>query len=253
MRDVSKSYGSVRVLSGLDLQIHKGEIVGLQGENGAGKSTVLNLIAGLSEVDRGTVSVFGSAPGRAKIGYIWQEARASLYPWLSGWENAALALTVTGAAKRERKQRVEDLMDRLSWDLPLQRKPHQMSGGQQQRICILRALVDEPDLVLIDEGFSDQDRLSKLRLLFDLQGLAKNNGMTVLFTSHALEETVFLADRSVCLRGQPAHIPSSGNVSISCPHPRPRPLSWSSEPSFDAALLEVRHSLSSTWEPIPSN
>ena len=245
-RRVSMSFGTSRILADLDLTVHEGEFVALQGENGAGKSTLLDLLAGLEEPDSGSVRLFGRPPGEARIGFVWQDTQGSLYPWLSGLENAALPLSIAGLSRPERRSRVEALTERLGWDLPLARRPHQMSGGQQQRLAILRALIGNPappKLLLLDEALSDQDQGSRLRLMLDLQSLAKEWGTTVLFTSHALEETTYLADRVLCLQGRPALIPGESIVEVPCPHQRPRPTGWLSEPTFDAALLHVRHGI----------
>jgi ABC-type lipoprotein export system ATPase subunit len=193
--------GSRRVLDGADLDVEPGEMVALLGRSGSGKSTLLNLIGGIDRPDGGTVEVAGRRLDRLSereltrfrahhVGFVFQFFH--LIPELTGEENVLLAARLTGG---EPERRGRELLGRLGLNGAAARLPHTLSGGEQQRIAIARALVNEPSLVLADEPTGNLDPVAGLTVLETLRGIA-GGGRAVIMATHD-REAAALADRSV--------------------------------------------------------
>jgi ABC-type lipoprotein export system ATPase subunit len=209
-RGLLKSYGrgraAVRVLDGTDIDVAAGELVAVVGRSGSGKSTLLHLLGGLDVADGGTIEVAGTRIDRAseralvelrrrKVGFVFQSFH--LLPELTGLENvllpARLARDRNGAVERAR-----DLVERLGLDEPSQRLPDTLSGGEQQRLAIVRALVNDPPLVLADEPTGNLDEEAGSTVLALLRRTA-DEGRGVALVTHDREATE-LADRVLCLQ-----------------------------------------------------
>ncbi|HKV22007.1 MAG TPA: ABC transporter ATP-binding protein [Mycobacterium sp.] len=191
LRDVNKWYGHHRVLTDVSFAIDKGEIVALIGRSGSGKSTVLRVLAGLSKDHTGVCTVAGS-PALA-----FQEPR--LFPWRDVRTNVAYGLNRSGLGSREAAARA----DRALADVGLADRstvwPATLSGGQAQRVSLARALVAEPELLLLDEPFGALDALTRLSMRALLLDLWREHGFGVLLVTHDVDEAVALADRVLVL------------------------------------------------------
>ena len=173
------------------------------GPNGCGKSTLINMIAGLFPVDAGEILFDGQPLNKIKFGYVFQNYREALFPWLRAFDNVAYPLKVMGVPKAERKRRVEKIVANLNVKIDLNLYPYQMSGGQQQLVSIMRALVVDPEILFLDEPFSALDYEMTLFMREQLQRVFVETGTTTVLVSHDLEEAVYLSDRILLLSRHP--------------------------------------------------
>jgi NitT/TauT family transport system ATP-binding protein len=206
VRGLSKAFGSAAVYEHFNVDIARGEFVSIFGPNGCGKSTLINLIAGLIAPDGGEILFGGKALAATKIGYVFQNYREALFPWLTAWNNIEYPLKLMKLPPHERRARVERLVARLGIKIDLARYPYELSGGQQQLVSILRALVVEPEVLFLDEPFSALDYEMTLFMREQLQRLFLETRTTTVLVSHDLEEAVYLADRVLLLTRRPARI-----------------------------------------------
>jgi NitT/TauT family transport system ATP-binding protein len=218
VRGLRKAFGAAAVYEGFDVDIARGEFVSIFGPNGSGKSTLINLIAGLIAPDGGEILFGGKTLAATKIGYVFQNYREALFPWLTAWNNIEYPLKLMKLAPAERRARVERLVARLGIKIDLARYPYELSGGQQQLVSILRALVVEPEVLFLDEPFSALDYEMTLFMREQLQRLFLETRTTTVLVSHDLEEAVYLADRVVLLTRRPARIADD----VPMPLARPR-------------------------------
>ncbi len=190
------SNGSTRsVLRGIDLALQRGEFTTLLGPNGCGKSTLLNMIAGLIVPDSGTVEICSASGVDPEVGYVWQDYRASLLPWLSVLENAAFPLRLRGMSRSKRRDIVEPILSRFLPGVDPHCSCHELSGGEQQMICIVRSSTIRPDVLLLDEPFSALDQRRSWQMALHVEQLWLDQKPAVLFVSHDIDEAILLADR----------------------------------------------------------
>ena len=206
VRRLRKSFGAAVVYEHFDVDIARGEFVSIFGPNGSGKSTLINLIAGLIPPDGGEILFGGKTLAATKIGYVFQNYREALFPWLTAWNNIEYPLKLMKLNPGERQARVGRLVARLGIKIDLSRYPYELSGGQQQLVSILRALVVEPEVLFLDEPFSALDYEMTLFMREQLQRLFLETRTTTVLVSHDLEEAVYLADRVLLLTRRPARI-----------------------------------------------
>lgn len=198
LRSVSKWYGSVRVLDDVSLRVGSGEIVALLGRSGSGKSTVLRVLSGLAGHHEGRREVQG-APAVA-----FQEPR--LFPWRSVRENVRYGLTRNKVPRAEAFSRADRALEEVGLADKSQAWPLTLSGGQAQRVSLARALVAEPQLLLLDEPFGALDALTRLSMHRLLLNLWRQHGFGVLLVTHDVDEAIALADSVLVLeRGQVVH------------------------------------------------
>jgi putative ABC transport system ATP-binding protein len=197
VKNVSKSYRRgdrvVTVLEEINLEVREGEFLALMGPSGSGKSTLLNLIAGLDQVDGGTITVGGvditslsesnlAAWRSAHVGFIFQFY--NLIPVLTAFENVELPLLLTGLPRRERKEHVALALRVVNLESRMDHRPSQLSGGEQQRVAIARAIVTDPTLLVADEPTGDLDRVSAEEVLDLMERLNRESGKTILMVTH---------------------------------------------------------------------
>lgn len=230
---LERSYGNETVLKGLDFKVSAGEFVTLVGPNGCGKSTLFRIIAGLDKPCRG--GVFYRGFQQPQIGYVFQRYRESLLPWLSVKGNILLPVKRGKQNKREAELRLQQALEVIDFSLPIDALPHELSGGQAQIVCILRALIREPEILLLDEPFSALDFQVRNRLRENLSRLLETFRVTVLAVSHDLDDAVLLSDRVLVLTEKPARVAKE----ITVPWPRPRDNSLMASAEF----LEIRNQI----------
>ena len=204
LTEITKAYGSVRVIDNLSLAIEPGELVVFLGPSGCGKSTLLRMIAGLETVDGGAIHMGGRRldtlpPAERRLAMVFQHY--ALYPHMTVRENMAFGLRNAGIGADEIERRIAVAVQSLEMEALLERKPGQLSGGQRQRVAIGRAIVKEPDLFLLDEPLSNLDAALRLRTRLELAQLHRRLGAMMIFVTHDQVEAMTLADRIVVLNG----------------------------------------------------
>jgi NitT/TauT family transport system ATP-binding protein len=217
IRGLSKRFDKAVIYDDFDLDIPRGELISVFGPNGCGKSTLINIIAGLVPADAGQILFDGRRLDEIKFGYVFQNYREALFPWLRASDNIIYPLKLMNIAPAERRTQTERLIDRLGIRLDLKLYPYQMSGGQQQLVSIMRALVVEPEILFLDEPFSALDYEMTLFMREQLQRMFLDTGTTTILVSHDLEEAVFLADRVLLLSRHPAQIADFTRVAAARP------------------------------------
>ncbi|ORL74579.1 ABC transporter ATP-binding protein [Prescottella equi] len=228
---VTKSFGTRRVLDGIDLAVRPGEFVSVIGPSGCGKSTVFGIVAGLDSPDSGSVS----APTCAHM-----PQKDLLFPWRSVLENTALGLEVQRLPKKQARARAAELFPRFGLAGFEDARPHQLSGGMRQRAALLRTVVQDRSVLLLDEPFGALDSLTRTEMQTWLQDVWQQYRWTVLMITHDVREAVFLSDRVIVLSARPATVRREVVVDL----PRPRELPIVTSPEFAAVereLIEVLH------------
>ena len=203
LTQLTKSFGTGSSVVDIDLlSIKKGQIAGVVGESGSGKTTLMRLIAGLETPSAGTISLNGkmvndtqvfTAPDKRNEGLVFQDY--ALFPHLTVKENIGYGLS----SKKDAEDRVKEMLGLVGLQDYEVRYPHQLSGGQQQRVAIARALAPNPELLILDEPFSNLDTSLKLQLRNEVFSIIKNTGVTALFVTHDVEDAIAIADKIVVL------------------------------------------------------
>jgi NitT/TauT family transport system ATP-binding protein len=191
-------------LDGLRLEILPDETLCLLGPSGCGKSSLLRLIAGFEKPDSGEIRWRdGAAP---KIGFVFQEP--NLMPWADLFANVYLPLRLAGVGRREAAPKVEEVLARVGLGDRTRALPRELSGGMKMRASIARALVDEPELLLLDEPFAALDEITRWQLNDALLDLRRRSAASVVFVTHSVYESAYLADRVAIMRTRPGRIDS---------------------------------------------
>jgi NitT/TauT family transport system ATP-binding protein len=230
---IHKSYGSHIVLDDLSFTIQTGEFVTLFGPNGCGKSTLMNILAGLDTNYTGSIQSDIALEGQ--IGFVFQDYRRSLMPWLSVAENILLPLQLRGVSPQDQQQKLNGLLERVKINFSLSQHVFTLSGGQAQMVSLLRALIIDPKILILDEPFSALDYERTLELRQTIMEVAKDFELTVLFISHDLDEALYLGDRVVFLTRKPTHIADILDVNFS----RPRAIDVLGSSEFAALKLKA--------------
>jgi NitT/TauT family transport system ATP-binding protein len=230
IRGLSKRYPDAVIYDAFDFDIPRGKLISVFGPNGCGKSTLINMIAGLVPADAGEVLLDGRPLSRVKFGYVFQNYREALFPWLPAFDNIAYPLKLMGVPKPERKQRVERLVAHLGVKIDLALYPYYLSGGQQQLVSIMRALIVEPEILFLDEPFSALNYEMTLFMRDQLQRVFMETKTTTVLVSHDLEEAVYLSDYVLLLSRHPARVVEF----VPYDAPRPRTDKTMTEPTFVA-------------------
>jgi NitT/TauT family transport system ATP-binding protein len=213
LTSVDKTFGSgdgaITALGSVDLRIERGEFVCLIGASGCGKSTILNLVAGLEAPSAGTVDVDG------RVAMMFQES--ALFPWLTVAENIQLPMRLAGIGKAQRAARSRELISTVKLDGFATKRPHQLSGGMRQRTALARAFAQDADILLMDEPFGALDAMTRDVLHEELDELVRARGLTVLFVTHNVREAARLADRIVVMSPRPGRVTAEFSVDIERP------------------------------------
>lgn len=193
----------MHVLDDINLTIHKGEFVVLLGPSGCGKSTLLRLITGMEEKSRGEI-IFHEKFDLDKVGFVFQDF--GLLAWLSVEENVELGLIGRNVPILERKQKVKKILEHFGLSQFEKNRPFELSGGMKQRVGLARAFVTEPDIIFLDEPFSELDFFTAESLRRTLLDLWQLKGATIVMVSHYIDEAIELADRVVVFSDRPGTI-----------------------------------------------
>jgi NitT/TauT family transport system ATP-binding protein len=232
IRGLTKRFGAMTVYDRFDLDLPRGKMISVFGPNGCGKSTLINMMAGLIPTDGGEILFDGMTIDEIKVGYVFQNYREALFPWLRAKENIEYPLKFMKLARAERRRRVDALVERMGVRIDLNRYPYEMSGGQQQLVSIMRALVIEPEVLFLDEPFSALDYEMTLFMRTQLQRIFMDTGTTTMIVSHDLEEAVWLADHILLLSRAPSRV--ADFVLYDAPRPR------GDETLADAGFVRVK-------------
>jgi NitT/TauT family transport system ATP-binding protein len=229
LRGVGKTFpNGTLALAGLNLDVRAGEFVSLLGPSGCGKSTALRIIAGLSEPSEGAVE-WPSSPTQpeteSRIGFVFQEP--TLMPWASVFNNVLLPLKLKGVLAEKARARVMAALDRVGLREFGRSYPRELSGGMRMRVSIARALVTEPQLLLMDEPFAALDEITRFKLNDDLLQLWQALRTTIVFVTHSVFESVYLSGRVVVMAARPGRVFTE--LAIDAPYPRDRNFRTSAE------------------------
>lgn len=218
---VSKTYPAARgvlaVLERVSFRVEPGEFLALLGPSGGGKSTLLNLIAGLEAPDAGTVRVHGAPPGpEPRIAYMQQ--KDLLLPWRTVWENVLLAPELHSRAERQRAEiQARQLLAAFHLERFADALPAQLSGGMRQRAALIRTLLCGQDILLLDEPFGALDAITRGRLQRHLLRVWREFGQTVVLVTHDVEEALLLSTRMILLTASPGSV--MAEIPVTVPHP----------------------------------
>jgi ABC-type nitrate/sulfonate/bicarbonate transport system ATPase subunit len=206
LRGAQHSYGPLRTVAGIDLEVGADEVVSLVGPSGCGKSTLLELICGLREPDAGTIAI-GGASGPARLASCaFMPQRDLLFPWLSALDNAALALRNHGLRRAAARSRAEERFARFGLSGFERARPAELSGGMRQRVAFLRTLLSEKPVLALDEPFASLDAITRAEMQEWLAGALKAEPRTIVLVTHDVEESLYLSDRVVVLSARPARV-----------------------------------------------
>ncbi|QGQ95610.1 ABC transporter ATP-binding protein [Paenibacillus psychroresistens] len=223
IKNVSKTFTQKKgksyvALDQVSFAVEKGEFVSLVGPSGCGKSTLLNLIAGFETEYEGKIEVNGekvTAPGPDRV-VVFQEH--GLFPWLTVLDNVAFGLKQKGMSKKDRYELASEQIKAVHLSKFVDRYPHELSGGMKQRVSIARALVMDPDILLMDEPFAALDEQTRYILQKDLEEIWQKTHKTILFITHNIREAVILSERVLVMATQPGRIKKEFAVQAARPH-----------------------------------
>lgn len=242
IRNVSKVFGEdtakpFRALKPIDLSIRAGEFISVVGASGCGKSTLMLMVAGLLKSTTGEIQV-GSERVTAPItdvGIAFQDHL--LLDFRTAFENVMLHADIRGLPRGPLAERARELFAQLRLEHAMNKYPLQLSGGMRQRVSLIRTLVHDPAVILMDEPFGALDALTRLQVRSDLEALWLRRRPTVLFITHSVEEAVGLSDRIIVMSPSPGEVVDDISVDL----PRPRPLVLGDAPEFGAYVNRIHH------------
>jgi len=216
VQSVSKEYAKgFFALRDLTFSVKEGNFVSIVGPFGCGKTTLLNLLSGITEEYYGTINRTGKTPVEArrtrKIGYVFQ--KPALLPWRNVIRNVILPLEIAGM--KNGKERALDLLRMTKIDRFIEKKPDELSGGMQQLVSIVRSLVLDPDVLLLDEPFSSIDEINKTKLHNELLKIHRETNKTTIMVTHCLEEAVYLSNQIIVLTPNPGRVKAIIEIDLS--------------------------------------
>jgi NitT/TauT family transport system ATP-binding protein len=239
--EVSKIYRNgtteaVEAVSSVSFSVPRGQFVAILGPSGCGKSTLLMMVGGLESVTAGRIAVDGSPMTRPRtsIGVMFQDS--TLLPWKSALDNVLFPIRVLKRPLDSYRDTARQLLERVGLDEFAQKKPHELSGGMRQRVAICRALVYDPELLLMDEPFSALDAITRDEMNELLLDLWQQYTKTALFVTHSIRVAVFLADRVLVMARRPSTIVED----LTIPFARPRPMAIGESREFNEICGHLR-------------
>jgi len=240
VRQARKVYTSgdkpVEALSDVSFDVAKGEFIAILGPSGCGKSTLLMMCGGLERATGGTIEIAGrpmTGP-RPSIGIMFQDP--TLLPWKTVLQNVMFPAHILGKPDAQYRDRARQLVDMVGLHGFENKRPHELSGGMRQRVAICRALLNDPDILLMDEPFSALDAITRDEMNEALLDIWRHYGKTALFVTHSIREAVLLADRVLVMTRRPATVVAD----IGVPFGRPRDISVSETPEFAKLCADLR-------------
>lgn len=245
LEGVSKIYNpgprQVEAVSELSFTVGSGQFVAILGPSGCGKSTLLMMVAGLEHSTTGAIRVAGEAveKPRMQTGIIFQDP--TLLPWKSVLENVLFPVAIQRREWEAHKARAIELLALVGLADFRDKKPHQLSGGMKQRAAICRALVTDPDLLLMDEPFSALDAITRDELNVVLLDIWEKHHKTGLFVTHSIREAVFLSDRVIVMGRRPSRIVADVQIDFG----RPRDIHLQETPEFSRFCAQLRDAIES--------
>jgi NitT/TauT family transport system ATP-binding protein len=247
LHGVSKRFGATAALDGIDLVIPPGQFLTLIGPSGCGKTTLLRLVAGLTEPDGGAVTVGDRAPRAAQtarqLGFVPQSP--GLLPWRTVRANARLLVDSGRGRAGLAPAEIDALLERVGLQGFLRSYPHELSGGMQQRVALVRAFALDAPVLLMDEPFAALDEITRAEMRYLLLELAEERQATVVFVTHSIAEAVMLSDRVVVMTGRPGRIEADREIPLS----RPRRPDQEETAEFFALETELRRALRTGRQP----
>jgi len=245
MHQVGKQYANgTLALQGMSLDIRRGDFVSFLGPSGCGKSTALRMLAGLASVSAGRIEwpdgEQPAAPSGADehpISFVFQEP--TLMPWATVFDNVFLPLRLKGASRRGSREEVMATLDAVGLGAFADVYPRELSGGMKMRVSIARAMITRPRLLLMDEPFAALDEMTRNRLNDDVLRLWAQHGLTVVFVTHSIYESVYLSNRIVVMAARPGRVIAD----LAVPAPYPREAAFRTSPEYGQLVREVTANL----------
>ena len=240
VRNVQKTYftrqAPVQAVASASLDVARGEFVSLLGPSGCGKSTLLMMIAGLEQPTGGSILLGGTeiSKPRRDIGVIFQDA--TLLPWKSALDNVLFPVRILKLPIEAYRRRALELLNMVGLSGFEHKKPSQLSGGMRQRVSICRALIHDPDILLMDEPFSALDAITRDQMNVALSEILETYKKTVVFVTHSIREAAFLSDRVVVMGGRPSTVA----LDMKMPFQRPRRFDIEETPEFAMVCRKLR-------------
>ncbi|MFN3846327.1 MAG: ABC transporter ATP-binding protein [Paracoccaceae bacterium] len=244
MNRVSKRFGNdTLAVSDMTLTINEGDFISFLGPSGCGKSTALKMIAGLLPVTSGTITI-APAIGKSEqdLGFVFQEP--TLMPWATVHDNVFLPLRLASVAKDVAEPRVDEALREVGLTKFAHAYPRELSGGMKMRVSIARAMVTRPRILLMDEPFAALDEMTRSKLNNDVVRLAAEHGLTVVFVTHSVFESVYLSTRVVVMAARPGRVADDLTVDV----PWPRNEEWRISQDFSAQARRISESLKGTLD-----
>jgi NitT/TauT family transport system ATP-binding protein len=227
VKNVTKIYTqnavNAKALEDANLEIKQGEFICLLGPSGCGKTTLLNLIAGFEKPTEGEILLDGQIVNEPSIKYVTIFQNYGLLPWRTVQGNVELGLESLGYDKAKIRKIAEEYIELVGLSAFKKHHPYQLSGGMQQRVAIARALAVDPDIIFMDEPFGALDAMTRMKMQDEISGIWEKKKKTILFVTHDIDESVFLADRIVIMTPHPGKIKSIVNVPLSRKRDRTHP------------------------------
>lgn len=246
IRNISKRFVSddneILALDNVSMDIEKGKFVSIVGPSGCGKSTLMMLISGLEKSSSGIITIDGKELNKPyhDLGIVFQ--KDLLLDWRRVLDNVLLQVEMRGLEKEKYSSTAVELLKKVGLDNFTQVYPHQLSGGMRQRVSICRALVHNPELLLMDEPFSALDAISRDKMCLDVQRMWESDHKTAVFITHSISEAIFLSDKVFIMSPRPGKIVEELNIEL----PRPRNLSIRETPEFAKYTKRIREIFTQT-------
>jgi NitT/TauT family transport system ATP-binding protein len=236
---LKKTFGELEAIRQLSFDVADGEFLSVLGPSGCGKSTLLMMIAGVVDPSAGEIRIKDAkvAGPRREVGVVFQSP--VLLPWRTVLQNVLFPIELLKLPRRQYERRAMDLLRMAKIDEFSKLLPRQLSGGMRQRVAICRALVHDPNILLMDEPFSALDAITRDEMAVELQRIWQANRKTVIFVTHSIREAAFLSDRVLVMARRPATIIDELAIDL----PRPRPIAVTEDEAFNRLVRHLRNAI----------